>query len=147
MSFCVHSFLFLQKLYIFRVYSTSNSDMQHNLTLTHVLPSSLSKRWRPKLLGFEFQNLYDIYKPFVAPFVQTLTEDVLACLVTEEASNHYVMALLLRLERYWVMRNLDGCGVRVIATGDKGEGDTEFFNWNLLNIEYESCWNKKWLLA
>ena len=42
----------------------------------------------------ELQNLYDIYKPFVAPFVQTLTEDVLAPLVTEEeVSNHYTFGL------------------------------------------------------
>ena len=30
------------------------------------------------------------------------------------------------------MRNLDGHGVRVIITGEKGEGDAELFN--LLNI-------------
>jgi fatty acid synthase subunit alpha len=38
----------------------------------------------------ELQNLYYIYKPYVAPFVQTFTEDVLAPLVAEaEASTHY----------------------------------------------------------
>jgi hypothetical protein len=42
----------------------------------------------------ELQNLYDIYKPFVAPFVRTLTEDVLAPLVAEEeASTHYTFGL------------------------------------------------------
>jgi len=42
----------------------------------------------------ELQNLYDIYKPFIAPFVQTLTEDVLAPLVAdEEASTHYTFGL------------------------------------------------------
>ena len=42
----------------------------------------------------ELQNLYDIYKPFVAPFVQTLTEDVLVPLVAEEeASTHYTFGL------------------------------------------------------
>ena len=34
-----------------------------------------------------------MYKPFVAPFVQTLTEDVLAPLVSEEASTHYMFGL------------------------------------------------------
>ena len=34
------------------------------------------------------------YKPFVAPFVQTLTEDVLVPLVAEEeASTHYTFGL------------------------------------------------------
>ena len=42
----------------------------------------------------ELQNLYDIYKPFVVPFVQTITEDVLAPLVAEEeASTHYTFGL------------------------------------------------------
>jgi fatty acid synthase subunit alpha, fungi type len=41
----------------------------------------------------ELQNLYDIYKPFVATFVQTLTEDVLAPLVAEETSTHYTFGL------------------------------------------------------
>ena len=42
----------------------------------------------------ELQNLYDIYKPFVAPFVQTITEEVLAPLVAEEeASTHYMFGL------------------------------------------------------
>ena len=42
----------------------------------------------------ELQNLYDIYKPFVAPFIQTLTEDVLAPLVAEdEASTHYTFGI------------------------------------------------------
>ena len=41
----------------------------------------------------ELQNLYDMYKPFVAPFVQTVTEDVLAPLVSEEASTHYMFGL------------------------------------------------------
>jgi hypothetical protein len=36
----------------------------------------------------ERQNLYDIYKPFLIPFIQTLTEDILAPLATEEASAH-----------------------------------------------------------
>ena len=39
-------------------------------------------------------------------------------------------------------RNLDGRGVHVIVTGDRGKGDTEVFN--LLDIKYESCWSKKW---
>ena len=39
-------------------------------------------------------------------------------------------------------RNLDGCGVCVTATGDKGKGDAELFN--SLDVKYESCWNKKW---
>ena len=39
-------------------------------------------------------------------------------------------------------RNLDGCGVHVIVTGDRGKGDAELFN--LLDIKYESCWSKKW---
>ncbi len=33
----------------------------------------------------ELQNLYDIYKPFVAPFIQTLTEEVLVPLADEES--------------------------------------------------------------
>ena len=38
----------------------------------------------------ELQNLYDIYKLFVAPFIQTLTQDVLAPLVAmEETSTYY----------------------------------------------------------
>ena len=44
----------------------------------------------------ELQNLYDIYKPFVASlaFVQTLTEEVLALLVAEEeAFTHYTFGL------------------------------------------------------
>jgi fatty acid synthase subunit alpha len=44
----------------------------------------------------ELQNLYDIYKPFVAQFVQTLTEDVLAPLVAEEeasSTTHYTFGL------------------------------------------------------
>ena len=32
----------------------------------------------------KLQNLYDIYKPFVAPFVQTVTTDVLIPLAEEE---------------------------------------------------------------
>ena len=39
-------------------------------------------------------------------------------------------------------RNLDGRGVHVIITGDKGKGNAELFN--SLDINYESCWNKKW---
>ena len=39
-------------------------------------------------------------------------------------------------------RNLDGRGVRVIITGDKGKGNAELFN--SLDIKYESYWNKKW---
>ena len=39
-------------------------------------------------------------------------------------------------------RNLDGQGVRVIVTGDKGKGDAELFN--SLDIKYESCWSKKY---
>jgi hypothetical protein len=40
------------------------------------------------------ENLYNIYKPFVAPFVQTLAEDVLAPLFAEEeASTHYTFGL------------------------------------------------------
>jgi fatty acid synthase subunit alpha len=38
-------------------------------------------------------------------------------------------------------RNLDGRGVRVIVTGDKGEGDAELCN--SLDIKYKLCWNKK----
>jgi fatty acid synthase subunit beta len=38
------------------------------------------------------------------------------------------------------VRNLDGRGVRVIISGDKGKGDAEHFN--SLDIKYESCWNK-----
>ena len=38
-------------------------------------------------------------------------------------------------------RNLDGCGVHVIITGDRGKGDAELFN--SLDIKYESCWNRK----
>ena len=43
-------------------------------------------------------------------------------------------------------RNLDGCGVCVVITGDKGKGYTELFSSESLNIKYESapCWNKKW---
>ena len=39
-------------------------------------------------------------------------------------------------------RNLDGCGVHVIVTGDKGKGGAELFN--SLDVKCESCWNKKW---
>jgi fatty acid synthase subunit alpha, fungi type len=39
----------------------------------------------------ELQNLNNIYKPFLAPFVETFTKDILAPLVAEEkASTHYV---------------------------------------------------------
>jgi fatty acid synthase subunit beta len=42
----------------------------------------------------ELQNLYEIYKPFVAPFIQTLTEEVLVPLVSEEeACNCYTFGL------------------------------------------------------
>ena len=42
----------------------------------------------------KLQNLYDIYKPFVAPFVETLTKDILAPLVAEEkASTHNMFGL------------------------------------------------------
>ena len=44
----------------------------------------------------KLQNLYDIYKPFVpvAPFVQTLTKDILAPLFAmEEASTYYTFGL------------------------------------------------------
>ena len=42
----------------------------------------------------KLQNLYDIYKPFVAPFVRTLTEDVLVPLAAEEeAATHYEFGL------------------------------------------------------
>ena len=42
----------------------------------------------------ELQNLYDIYKPYVAPFVRTLTEDVLVPLAAEEeAATHYKFGL------------------------------------------------------
>ena len=48
-------------------------------------------------MRFAFSNSKisnDIYKPFVAPFVQTLTEDVFAPLVAEEdASSHYMFGL------------------------------------------------------
>ena len=39
-------------------------------------------------------------------------------------------------------RNLDGCGVHVIITGDRGKGDAKLFN--SLNVKYESSWDKKW---
>ena len=38
-------------------------------------------------------------------------------------------------------RNFNGHGVHVIILGDKGKGEAELFN--LLDIQYESCWNKK----
>ena len=42
----------------------------------------------------KLQNLYNIYKPFMASFVQTLTEDVLTSLVAEEeASTYYTFGL------------------------------------------------------
>ena len=42
----------------------------------------------------ELQNLHDIYKPFIAPFVQTLSEDILVPLVAEEeASTQYAFGL------------------------------------------------------
>ena len=41
----------------------------------------------------ELQNLYDIYRPFVAPFVKILTKDVLIPLVAEEASTYYTFGL------------------------------------------------------
>jgi fatty acid synthase subunit alpha, fungi type len=41
-------------------------------------------------------------------------------------------------------RNLDGRGVRVIVTGDKGKGDAELFNSLDIKLEYELCWKKKW---
>ena len=42
----------------------------------------------------ELQNLYDIYKPFVDSFVQSLTEGVLVPLVAEEeASTYYTFGL------------------------------------------------------
>ena len=37
----------------------------------------------------ELQNLYELYTPFVAPFVQALTNDVLVPLAEEEESNTY----------------------------------------------------------
>ena len=37
----------------------------------------------------ELQNLYDIYTPFVAPFVQTLSKDVLVPLAAEEETSAY----------------------------------------------------------
>ena len=33
-------------------------------------------------------------------------------------------------------------GIHVIILGDKGKGEAELFN--SLDIQYESCWNKKW---
>jgi fatty acid synthase subunit beta len=42
----------------------------------------------------------------------------------------------------WTARNLDGRGVHVIVTGDKGKGYAELFN--SIDIKYESCWIKKW---
>ena len=39
----------------------------------------------------ELQNLYDIYRPFMAPFVKILTEDVLIPLVAEEETSTYYM--------------------------------------------------------
>ena len=39
-------------------------------------------------------------------------------------------------------RNFNGRGVHVIILGDKGKGEAELLN--SLNIQYESCWNKKW---
>jgi fatty acid synthase subunit alpha len=42
----------------------------------------------------ELQNLYDIHTPFVASFVQTLTDDLLAPLATKEgASTYYASGL------------------------------------------------------
>ena len=42
----------------------------------------------------ELQNLYDVYTPFVAPFVNSLTKNVLAPLATEEeASTYYPFGL------------------------------------------------------
>ncbi|KAG5638483.1 hypothetical protein H0H81_012415 [Sphagnurus paluster] len=42
----------------------------------------------------ELQSLFDIYKPFVASFLATVTNDVLVPLATEEAySNHYTYGL------------------------------------------------------
>ena len=42
----------------------------------------------------ELQNFYDIYKPFVAPFVRTLAKDVLVPLAAEEeAATHYKFGL------------------------------------------------------
>ena len=42
----------------------------------------------------ELQNLYDIYRPFMAPFFKILTEDVLIPLVAEEeASTYYTFGL------------------------------------------------------
>ena len=42
----------------------------------------------------ELQSLYDTYTPFVAPFIQTITDDVLAPLATkEEASTYYTFGL------------------------------------------------------
>jgi fatty acid synthase subunit alpha, fungi type len=48
-----------------------------------------------EVLFDELQNLYDIYKPFMAPFIQALTKDVLAPLgAEEEASTHYMFGLI-----------------------------------------------------
>ena len=42
----------------------------------------------------ELQNLYDIYKPFVAPFIQTVTRDILVPLAEqEEESTFYTFGL------------------------------------------------------
>ncbi|KAF8806710.1 hypothetical protein BYT27DRAFT_7257395 [Phlegmacium glaucopus] len=42
----------------------------------------------------ELQNLYDIHTPFVASFVQTLTDNLLAPLATKEgASTYYASGL------------------------------------------------------
>ena len=37
----------------------------------------------------ELQNLYDIYRPLMAPFVKILTEDILIPLVAEEEASIY----------------------------------------------------------
>ena len=39
----------------------------------------------------ELQNLYDIYRPFMAPFIKILTKDVLIPLVAEEEASTYYM--------------------------------------------------------
>jgi fatty acid synthase subunit beta len=39
-------------------------------------------------------------------------------------------------------RNFDGRGIRVIAIGDKGNGDTELYDSQ--KVRYEEWWSRKW---
>ena len=56
----------------------------------------------------ELQNLYDIYKPFMAPFIRTLTKDVLVPLVAEEeASTKALFGLVTSLRKVRAQSGLD----------------------------------------